>query len=149
MSRAVSGRRSAIRKATSESWRISLSVSWLTPRRAYRVHDAVPARGGRSGGDGRALEVLVARAVVALGQRRALARLPLARRRPAARDAAIERSGLDLLLDECDRRRDAFLHGPGDLRLRRDREVAPDVLEERAVGLGEIEGIPRQPFHRL
>jgi hypothetical protein len=31
MSRAVSGRRSAIRNATSESWRISLSVSWLTP----------------------------------------------------------------------------------------------------------------------
>jgi len=27
MSRAVSGRRSAIKKATSESWRISLSVS--------------------------------------------------------------------------------------------------------------------------
>jgi hypothetical protein len=26
----VIGRRSAIRKATSESWRISLSVSWLT-----------------------------------------------------------------------------------------------------------------------
>jgi hypothetical protein len=30
MSRAVNGRRSAIRNATSESWRINLSVSWLT-----------------------------------------------------------------------------------------------------------------------
>jgi hypothetical protein len=33
----VSGRRSAIRNATSESWRISLSVSWLTFGRAYRT----------------------------------------------------------------------------------------------------------------
>src|ERR671937_2492384 len=35
MSRAVTARRSAIRKATSESWRISLSVSCDTAR-AYR-----------------------------------------------------------------------------------------------------------------
>jgi hypothetical protein len=32
ISRAVTGRRSAIRNATSESWRISLSVSWLNSR---------------------------------------------------------------------------------------------------------------------
>src|SRR5215212_11633060 len=129
MSRAVSGRRSAIRNATSESWRISLSVSWLTPRRAYRVGEAAPGCGARSGGDGGALEVLVARAVVAIGERRALARLPLARRGAAAGDAAVERACLDLLLDEALRRLDALAHGPGHVRLAGDREVAADVLE--------------------
>ena len=44
---------------------------------------------------------------------------------------------------------DALLHGPGDLRLHRDREVAPDVLEERPVGLREVERIGREPLHRL
>ena len=70
-------------------------------------------------------KVLVRRAVVALGQRRALARLALARRRVAARDAAVERAGLDLLLDERARGRHALVHRPGDLGLRRDREIAP------------------------
>src|SRR5262249_4116191 len=54
-------------------------------------------------GDFGALEVLVRRAVVPLGEGRALARLPFPRRRPAARDAAVERTCLDLLLDESDR----------------------------------------------
>src|SRR3954469_9710453 len=89
------------------------------------------------------------RAVVALGERRALARLALPRGRPAASNAAVEGAGLDLALDERDRRGDAFPHGPCDLRLARDREVAADVLEERAVGLGEVERVFRQPLHRL
>src|SRR3954452_21459923 len=121
MSRAVSGRRSAIRNATSESWRISLSVSWLTE------FVSLP---GRLGGDLRTLEVLVRRAVVALRQRGALARLALAGRRAAAGNAAVEPAGFDLLLDELDRRGDALRHGPGHLRLDGDREVPPDVLEE-------------------
>ena len=47
-----------------------------------------------------ALEVLMRGAVLALRQRRALARLALAGRRPAAGHAAVERTGLDLVLDE-------------------------------------------------
>src|SRR5438067_3029372 len=94
-------------------------------------------------------EVLVRRAVVAVRQRRALAGLALARRRAAACDAAVERAGLDLLLDELRRRVHSLLHGPGDLGLARDREVAPDVLEERAVRLREIQGVLRKPLHRL
>src|SRR4051812_47591133 len=101
MSRAVTGLRSAIRNATSESWRISLSVSWLTgERRAYRTDG--------SGSCLRALEMLVRRAVVALGERRPLAGLALAGRRAAAGDAAVERAGLDLLLDEADCGADAL-----------------------------------------
>ena len=53
--------------------------------------------------------MLVRRAVVAVRERRALARLALARRRVAARDAAVERAGLDLLLDEPDRGVDALV----------------------------------------
>src|SRR5207302_2610703 len=86
----------------------------------------------------RPLEVLVRRAVVALRQRRALARLALPRRRAAAGDAAVERAGLDLLLDEVDRGVDTLRDGPGDLRLHGDREVAADVLEERLVRLREV-----------
>src|SRR5215211_5828750 len=148
MSRAVSGRRSAIRNATSESWRISLSVSWLTPRRAYRVGEAAPRCGVRSGGDGGAIEVLVARAVLALGKRRPLARLPLAGRGAAAGDAAVESALLDLLLDERAGGVDSLRHRPGDLRLHRDREVAPNVLEERAIRLGEVLRIRCEPLHR-
>src|SRR4051794_21520196 len=88
-----------------------------------------------------ALEVLVRRAVVALGQRRALARLALPRRRAAARDTAVERARFDLLLDERDRGSHALLHRPGDLRLRRDREVPPDVLEDPRVGFREVGGV--------
>src|SRR5207247_2418569 len=76
------------------------------------------------GSDLGALEVLVRRTVVALRQRGALARLALARRRPAAGHTAVERTGLDLALDERDRGRDALAHRPGDLRLACDREVA-------------------------
>jgi hypothetical protein len=82
------------------------------------------------GGDCRSLlEVLVRRAVVATGERRPLARLPLAGRRMATRDAPVEKSCFDLLLDERSRGSDAFAHRPRDLRLRRDREVPPDVRE--------------------
>src|SRR4051812_37716500 len=138
MSRAVSGRRSAIRNATSDSWRINLSVSWLTPGRAYS---------SKLGGD-LALEMLVRRAVVALGKRRALARLPLARRRAAPRDPTVERAGLDLLLDERHGRVDSLRHRPGDLRLHRDREEAADVLEQPLVRLGEVVRVGREALHR-
>src|SRR5512144_789935 len=93
-------------------------------------------------------EVLVRRAVVAVRKRRALAGLALAGRRLAAGDTAVERSGLDLLLDERDRGSDALAHRPGDLRLCRDREVAADVLEQRPVGAREVLRICRQPRHR-
>src|SRR5438105_6776451 len=95
------------------------------------------------------LQVLVRGAVVAFRERRALARLALARRRPAAGDAAVEQARLDLLLDEVDCGLHALLHRPRDLGLRGDGEVAADVLEQRPLGLREIEGIARQPLHRL
>src|SRR5262245_37522329 len=110
-----------MRKATSESWRISLSVSCDT-RAGHYSRTAVENR-GRGLRRGFGLEVLVRGAVVALGERRALARLALARGRPAAGDPAVEQPRLDLLLDEVDRGLHAFLHGPGDLRLRGDGEV--------------------------
>src|SRR4051812_4067820 len=91
------------------------------------------------------LEMLVRRAEVALGQRRALARLALPGRRAAARDAAVERAGLDLLLDEGRRGVDAFLHDPRHLGLRRDREVATNVLEKGLIRLGEVLGVSCQP----
>ena len=46
--------------------------------------------------------MLVRGAVIALRQRRALARLALARGRAAASDAAVERPGFELLLDGRD-----------------------------------------------
>src|SRR5207237_6636051 len=58
--------------------------------RAYRAEPVDCSRRSAAGGSGcdlAALEVLVRRAVVALGQRRALARLALARGRAAAGDA--------------------------------------------------------------
>src|SRR2546423_4986969 len=93
--------------------------------------------------------MLVRRAVVAVRQRRALTRLALARGCATACDAAVECAGLDLILDELRRRADAFRHGPGNLGLARDREVAADVLEERAVGLREIERVLCEALHRL
>src|SRR4051795_10660816 len=88
------------------------------------------------------------RAVVAVRERRALTCLALARRRAAACNTAVERALLDLLLDEPDSGVDAGGNGPGDLRLNGDREVAPDVLEERLVGLREVMRILRQSLHR-
>ena len=73
----------------------------------------------------------------------------LARGRTAAGDAAVERPRLELLLDEADGGADAFLHGPGDLRLHGDGEEATDVLEESAVGLREVVRVGGQPLHRL
>src|SRR5437773_12201932 len=93
--------------------------------------------------------MLVRRAVLALGQRRALAWLPLASCRPAACDAAVEGACVDLLLDEFDRGRDAFVDCPGNLRLRRDRKVAANVLEEGAIGICEVVRILGQALHRL
>src|SRR5262245_5277579 len=92
--------------------------------------------------------MLVRRAVVPAGKRRSLAGLPLARRRVTAGDAAVEESRLDLLLDERGRSADTFTNGPGDLRLRRDREVAPDVREEGPVGAREVVRILGEPGHR-
>src|SRR5205085_165667 len=124
--------------------RISLSVSCDNAARAYRAATFLRLRR-----DGRALEMLVRRAVVAVGKRRALARLALARRRPAAGDSSIERSGLDLLLDEGHRRRDALVDRPRDLRLAGDGEITADVLEEGARRVREIERILGQALHRL
>src|SRR4029450_12863624 len=90
-------------------------------------------------GNLRALEMLMRRAVVAVREGRARTRVPLARRCAAAGDPAVERAGLDLLLDEGDRCGDALLHRPGDLRLRCDREVAADVPQETPIGLARIE----------
>ena len=88
------------------------------------------------------------RAVVPLRQRRPLARLALAGRGVAVGDAALERAGLDLLLDELDRGADTLIHRPGDLRLHRDREVAADVGKERPVRLREVVRIGSEPLHR-
>src|SRR5580765_7003618 len=93
--------------------------------------------------------MLMRRAVVALGKRRALAGLALAGRRTAAGDAAVEGARLDLILDEGDGCGDSLLHGPGDLGLHGDREITPDVLEEGAVGLREVQRVGREPLHRL
>src|SRR4051794_33920865 len=95
------------------------------------------------------LEVLMRGAVVALGKRRALARLSLPRRRTAAGDAAVEGGCLDLLLDEALRRMHALGDRPGHVRLAGDREVAADVLEERPVRLREIERIGGEALHRV
>src|SRR3954454_12814866 len=88
-------------------------------------------RGGR-------LEVLMRGAVLALGKRRALARLALAGRGAAAGDPAVERARLDLMLDVRDGRADPLGDRPVDPGLRRDGEVAADVLEERALRLREV-----------
>src|SRR5436853_6841308 len=85
--------------------------------------------------------MLVRRAVVAVGQRCPLAGLALARGRAAARDAAVEGAGFDLRLDERAGGGDALAHGPGDLRLRGDREVAPDVLEEGPIRHREVTAV--------
>src|SRR6476659_2085864 len=92
--------------------------------------------------------MLVRRAVVAVRQRRALAGLALARRRLAAGDAAVERAGLDLLLDERDRSADALANRPGNAGLRGDREIASNVLEEGAIGACEILRIGGEARHR-
>src|SRR5205085_3848833 len=89
------------------------------------------------------------RAVVALGPRRALAGLAFSRRRTTAGYPAVERARLDLVLDECDRSGHALLHCPRHLRLRCDREVPADVLEQGPLRLGEVQGIAREPLHRL
>src|SRR5690349_16170276 len=93
-------------------------------------------------------EMLVRRAVVAIRQRRSLAGLALARRRLAAGDAAVERAGLDLLLDERDRCADPFPDRPGDTSLRGDREIAADVLEQGTVGTREILRVGGEARHR-
>src|SRR4051794_6981103 len=92
--------------------------------------------------------MLVRGAVVALGQRRALAWLGLAGRRVAARGSAFEGAVLDLLFDELHRRADAVADRPRDLRLHGDREVAPDVLEEGLVRLREVVRSGGEALHR-
>src|SRR5229473_2340465 len=88
------------------------------------------------------------RAVVAVRQRRALTRLSLTRRRTATGDAAVERAGLDLLLDEPDCSIDTLRDRPRDLLLHGDRKVAADVLEERPIRLREVVRIRGEPLHR-
>src|SRR6266550_1632102 len=109
---------------------------------------AYSPRAVRSGRDFGAFEVLVRRAVVAFRQRCALAGLALARRRVAVRDASFEGARLDLLLDELHRRADSLVYRPGNLGLRRDREVPANLLEERPVGLREVVRIGGEPLHR-
>src|SRR4051794_21591436 len=147
-----------MRNATSESWRISLSVSCDTPFPPYTevlvdrpCGKAVdePRRSVRSLRGCARFQVLVRRAVVALRQRRPLARLALPGRRAAACDAAVERAGLDLILDELHGCADPLGDRPRDLGLAGDREVAPDVLEQGAIRLGEIERVAGKPLHRL
>src|SRR6185312_9040496 len=92
---------------------------------------------------------LVRRAVVPAGKRRPLARLALAGRRLAPGDTAVEETGLQLRLDELDRCRHALAHRPGDVRLRRDREEAANVLEERAIRTREVVRILGEARHRL
>src|SRR3954451_6320853 len=105
-----------------------------------------PPQRAELGGGRRRFEVLVRGAVLALGERRALAGLALAGRRAAAGDPAVERTRLDLRLDELDRGTDPLGHGPGDLRLLRDGEVTADVLEECLVGAGEVARILGEPL---
>src|SRR5471030_559343 len=92
--------------------------------------------------------MLMRRAVVAFRQRRALTGLALAGRRVAVSDAAFERSGSDLLLDELDRGADALCDRPGDFCLHSDWKVAADVLEEGPVRLCKVVRIRSQPLHR-
>src|SRR6476646_1684561 len=92
--------------------------------------------------------MLVRRAVVTVRQRCALAGLALARGRLAAGNAAVEGPRLDLLLDERDRGADALTDRPGDAGLRRDREVAANVLEKRTIGAREVLGVGCEPGHR-
>src|SRR3954451_18936662 len=140
-----------MRKATSESWRISLSVSCDTPGSPYtRSH--VERDRGKPGEKprlrrGLGFQVLVRGAVVALGKRRPLTRLSLPRGRGAAGAAPAERAGLDLLLDEALCRLHALGDRPGNVRLAGDREVAADVLEERPVRLREIKRVGGEPLH--
>src|SRR5262249_61401111 len=84
-----------------------------------------------------------------LRERRALARLPLARRRSAAGDPAVERARLVLGLYERDRGTDALLNRPGDLGLLRDREVAANVPEQGLVRIRGVVRIAREALHRL
>jgi hypothetical protein len=65
-----------------------------------------------------------------------------------AGDPAIEEPRLDLLLDEARRRADALPDRPRHLGLRGDREVAPDVREERAVRAREVVGVLGEAGHR-
>src|SRR5919197_2148516 len=134
------------------------STGSRTPRGRRRAHGGLRSslpcstrarrstRERRLSGGGRRFEVLVGGAVLAVGQRCALARLALAGRRATARDTAVEGAGLDLGLDELDCGADALAHGPRDLRLAGDGEVAPDVLEERSVGVREVARVLRQAF---
>ena len=89
------------------------------------------------------------RAVVAVRERCALARLPLPRGRATAACSAVERAGLDLLLDEVDRGSDPLVDDPGHLSLVGDREVAADILEERLLGMGEVARVARKALDRL
>src|SRR6267142_4360827 len=95
------------------------------------------------------LEMLVRRTVVALGERRALTRLALARRCATARNTTVEGSGFDLRLDERAGRSDSLADRPGDLGLGRDWEIAPDVLKERSFGLRKVQRVGGQALHRL
>src|SRR5262245_23206726 len=117
-----------MRNATSESCRISLSASCDIEPRAYSEREPrMAAANGLRGDRGGVLEMLMGGAVVAAGQWCALTGLALPGGRVAARDAAVEETRRDLLLDERRGRADTLTHRPRDLGLRPDREVAANV----------------------
>ena len=105
---------------------------------------------GHSGGDEARRDALVQmrvrRAVLALGHRAALARLALARERAAAAEQIA--ATLELGLGGLDDARDDLIDRDVHARLLRDREVAPDLLEEAARRAGEVAGVGSEPFDR-
>ena len=92
------------------------------------------------------VEMRVRRAVLALGHRAALARLALARERAAAPEQVA--APLELGLGRLDDARDHFVYCDVDACLLRDREVAPDLLEQAARRAREVAGVGSKPFDR-
>ena len=102
--------------------------------------------GGDEAGRDALVEMRMRRAVLALGHRAALAGLALARERAAAAEQVA--ASLQLRLGGLDDARDDLVDCDVHARLLRDREVAPDLLEQAARRAGEIAGIGSKPFDR-
>src|SRR5918999_3609551 len=94
------------------------------------------------------LEMLVRRAVLAAGQRYALAGGPLAGAGVAAQWAAVEgHAGLGLAVDVVRGQLDMAFDNPEDADLLRHREVPPHVVEESLHRLGEVVTVECQALH--
>ena len=102
--------------------------------------------GGDEAGRDALVEMRMRRAVLALGHRAALARLALARERTAAAEQVA--AALELRLGGLDDARDHLVHRHVHACLLRDREVAPDLLEQAARRAREVAGIGGEPFDR-